>query len=140
MACILKTASVRRCWGRQPSTRRVKTYTARGLNRARQLRKSWTDAELRLWQSLRNRNVEQHKFRRQHPIGPYVVDLICLEQRLIIEVDGGQHADRIEQDMKRTAYLEAQGFRVLRFWDNDVLLQTDAVMQVIFDSLTGPSP
>ncbi len=59
---------------------------------------------------------------------------------MIVEVDGSQHADQAEYDAARTIYLEAQGFRVLRFWDNDVLLQTDAVMQVIFDSLTGPSP
>jgi very-short-patch-repair endonuclease len=118
----------------------MKKYSARGLNRARQLRKSWTDAELRLWQSLRNRGIGEHKFRRQHPIGPYVVDFVCLEQQLIIEVDGSQHIDRAEQDEKRTAYLEAQGFRVMRFWDNDVLMQTNGVMQVIFDSLTGPSP
>jgi very-short-patch-repair endonuclease len=118
----------------------VKTYTARGLKRARQLRKAWTDAELKLWSLLRNRSIAEHKFRRQHPIGPYVVDFVCLEQQLIIEVDGHQHVARALHDEKRTAYLEAQGFRVLRFWDNDVLLQTDSVMQVIFDSLTGPSP
>jgi adenine-specific DNA-methyltransferase len=118
----------------------MKKYSARGLKRARQLRRTWTDTELRLWPLLRNRSADQHKFRRQHPVGPYVVDFVCLERRLIVEVDGSQHADRIEHDASRTAYLEAQGFHVLRFWDNDVLLQTDAVMQVIFDMLTGPSP
>jgi very-short-patch-repair endonuclease len=118
----------------------VKTYTARGLDRARSLRKKWTDTELRLWQLVRNRGVGQHKFRRQHPVGPYVADFVCLEQKLIIEVDGSQHADQTKHDAARTAYLEAQGFRVLRFWDNEILLQTDSVMQVIFDALTGPSP
>ena len=118
----------------------MKAYSARGLGLARQLRQSWTDAELRLWQLLRNRSIGKHKFRRQHPVGPYVVDFICLEQKLVIEVDGSQHTDRVKQDKKRTAYLEAQGFRVIRFWDNDVLMQTESVMQAIFDSLTGPSP
>ena len=112
----------------------------RGLNRARQLRKSWTDAELRLWQLLRNRSLGKNKFRRQHPIGPYVVDFVCLEQKLVIEVDGSQHVGQAEHDTKRTAYLKTLGFRVVRFWDNDVLLQTESVMQAIFDSLTGPSP
>ena len=118
----------------------MKAYSARGLGLARQLRKSWTDAELRLWYLLRNRGLGKNKFRRQHPVGPYVVDFVCLEKKLVIEVDGSQHIDRFEQDKRRTAYLEARGFRVMRFWDNDVLKQTDGVMQVIFDSLTGPSP
>ena len=68
------------------------------------------------------------------------MDFVCPEQKLVMEVDGSQHADRSEQDKKRTAYLEAQGFRVMRFWDNEVLLQTEGVMQAIFDSLTDPSP
>ena len=113
----------------------------RKVARARQLRRSWTDAELRLWQLLRNRSVGSHKFRRQHPVGPYFVDLVCLERKLVIEVDGGQHVKRAAQDEKRTAYLKSMGFRVLRFWNNDVLTQTDSVMQVIFDALGGcPSP
>jgi adenine-specific DNA-methyltransferase len=108
---------------------------------ARQLRRSWTDAELRLWQSLRNRSVGNHKFRRQHPVGPYFVDLVCLERKLVIEVDGSQHIERAEQDKTRTAYLEGQGFRVLRFWNHDVLTQTESVLQTIYDALGGrPSP
>jgi adenine-specific DNA-methyltransferase len=118
----------------------MKSYTARKVGLARQLRKSWTDAELRLWQALRNRGVERHKFRRQHPVGPYVVDFICLEQKVVIEVDGSQHMERAAYDNKRTTYLETQGFRAIRFWDNDVLMQTESVMQAIFDTLTGPSP
>lgn len=109
----------------------MKAYSARGLGLARQLRKSWTDAELRLWQLLRNRSIGKHKFRRQHPVGRYVVDFICLEQQLVIEVDGSQHVDRDEQDKKRTVYLESQGFRVIRFWDNDVLMRTDGVKQFL---------
>ena len=68
------------------------------------------------------------------------MDFVCLEQKVVIEVDGSQHMARAEYDNKRTAYLETQGFRVMRFWDNDVLQQPENVMQAIFDSLTGPSP
>ena len=68
------------------------------------------------------------------------MDFVCLEKKLVIEADGSQHVDRAEQDKKRTAYLEAQGFRVIRFWDNDVLMQNESVMQAIYDALTGPSP
>ena len=118
----------------------MKSYSTRKVGLARQLRRSWTDAELRLWQSLRNRSVGKDKFRRQHPVGPYFVDLVCLEQKLVIEADGSQHIDRAEQDAKRTLFLEAQGYRVIRFWDNDVLMRTESVMQTIYDSLTAPSP
>jgi very-short-patch-repair endonuclease len=119
----------------------MKSYAARGVRLARQLRKSWTDAELRLWQALRNRSVEQYKFKRQHPIGSYVVNFVCLGKKVVIEVDGSQHIEQVKYDNNRTAHLEAQGFRVLRFWNNDVLTKTDSVMQVIFDALGGrPSP
>ncbi|MHC1744397.1 MAG: endonuclease domain-containing protein [Syntrophobacteraceae bacterium] len=84
--------------------------------RARQLRKSQTDAEKLLWRLLRNRQLCDCKFRRQHPIGPYIVDLVCQERWLILELDGGQHAIRARQDSERSAYLESRGFRVLRFW------------------------
>jgi len=117
----------------------MKSYSARKVGLARELRKSWTDAELKLWQSLRNRSVGTYKFRRRHPVGSYIVDFVCLEQRLGIEVDGSQHMDRAEQDLQRTSFLESQGYRVVRFWDNDVLLRTESVMQKIFVSLTGPS-
>jgi very-short-patch-repair endonuclease len=94
-----------------------------------------------LWRLLRNRGVAHHKFRRQHPVGPYFVDLICLESKLVIEVDGGQHVEQTAYDEQRTQYLEGLGFRVIRFWNHDVLTRTDSVMQVIFDALGGrPSP
>jgi len=119
----------------------MKGYSSTARNRARRMRKSFTDAELRLWQLLRNRNPKAFKFRRQHPLGPYIVDFICLEHRLVIEVDGGQHQEQLTYDSKRTGDLEAAGYRVLRFWDNDVLLKTDDVMQVIFKVLqASPSP
>jgi len=88
---------------------------------AQKLRKNQTDAEKRLWQHLRNRQILNYKFRRQHTMGPYVVDFICIEKGLIIEVDGSQHFDQQIYDLKRTTYLEGQGFLVLRFWNNDVL-------------------
>jgi len=119
----------------------MKGYSTLGRNQARKLRRTFTDAELRLWLLLRRRNLKDFKFRRQHPLGPYIVDFICLEHRLVIEVDGSQHQEQIPYDSKRTGDLEAAGYRVLRFWDNDVLLKTDDVMQVIYQALqTTPHP
>ncbi|MGH7164602.1 MAG: endonuclease domain-containing protein, partial [Nitrospiraceae bacterium] len=83
---------------------------------ARQLRKNLTDAEQRLWRHLRLRQANGQKIRRQQPIGPYIADFVCFERTLIVEVDGGQHADSQCDDSNRTAWLEAQGFHVLRFW------------------------
>jgi very-short-patch-repair endonuclease len=119
----------------------MKGYSSTSRNRARRMRNSFTDAELRLWQLLRNRNLKAFKFRRQHPLGPYIADFICLDQRLVIEVDGGQHQQQTRYDSKRTDDLEAAGYRVLRFWDNDVLLHTDDVMQAIYNALhVAPHP
>src|SRR3970282_1842057 len=119
----------------------MKGYSSTSRNRARRMRNSFTDAELRLWQLLRNRNLKAFKFRRQLPLGPYIADFICLDQRLVIEVDGGQHQQQTRYDSKRTDDLEAAGYRVLRFWDNDVLLHTDDVMQAIYNALHGaPHP
>jgi very-short-patch-repair endonuclease len=119
----------------------MKGYSAPGRDRARTLRRTFTDAELRLWQLSRGRYLKQSKFRRQHPPGPYVVDFLCIEQRLVIEVDGGQHQVQKSYDSKRTDDLEAAGYRVLRFWNNDVLLKTDDVMQVIHEALlVSPHP
>ncbi len=88
---------------------------------ARTLRKASTDAEAKLWQGLRARQLNGYKFRRQVPMGNYVADFVCLEARLIVEVDGGQHAERSDYDEARTDWLHAQGFCVLRFWNNEVL-------------------
>jgi len=107
---------------------------------ARELRKRQTDAERWLWQRVRNRELAGFKFRRQHPIGPYFVDFVCIEKKLIIEVDGGQHAVSLEPDSKRTEYLIEKGYRVLRFWDNEVLREGESVLQVIFSSLTEGTP
>ena len=83
--------------------------------KARELRKNLTDAERMLWAALRLRQIEGYKFRRQRPIGPYIVDFVCLEKSLVIEVDGGQHEGQLVHDTSRDAWLESQGYRVLRF-------------------------
>ncbi|MGD0210403.1 MAG: endonuclease domain-containing protein [Desulfomonilia bacterium] len=110
------------------------------INRARALRKGMTDAERLLWRHLRNREVDGCKFRRQHPLGPFIVDFVCIERGLIIELDGGQHAFSLTRDEKRTRYLEAKGYRVLRFWNNDVLKEAEAVFITIQQALSTPSP
>ncbi|MDZ7832457.1 MAG: endonuclease domain-containing protein [Desulfobacterales bacterium] len=111
--------------------------------RARNLRKNQTDAEKCLWRYLRNRGLKNHKFRRQHPVGPYIADFACVEKGLIVELDGGQHALQAEDDAGRTAYLQSRGFQVLRFWNNQVLTETAAVLEMIVAVLEGsntPSP
>jgi len=97
---------------------------------ARQLRHRQTDAEIRLWAELRKLRSNGIKYRRQHPIGNYIVDFVCLEEKLIIEVDGGQHnlESEITKDESRTKWLESEGYRVLRFWNNDVLTNIDGVI------------
>jgi len=110
--------------------------------RARYLRKNMTDAERVLWMHLRDRRLDEYKFRRQHPIGHYIVDFVCLIEKLIIEVDGGQHAIESDGDERRTNYLNEKGYRVIRFWNNEVLLETDAVLdEILFQLKTkDPSP
>ena len=103
---------------------------------ARHLRRTMTDAEREIWHHLRNRAFMGHKFRRQHPIGPYIVDFACPERRLVVELDGGQHD--VSKDAGRTHHLQAIGFKVLRFWNNDVFRQQDTVLAMIFDALSSP--
>ena len=110
------------------------------LRFARALRQGQTDAESRLWAMLRHRRLGGWKFRRQHPIPPYVADFYCDEARLVIELDGSQHAAAVEHDDRRTRYLQARGLRVLRFWNNEVLTQTEAVLEHIWKTLHEPSP
>ncbi len=108
---------------------------------ARRLRKNMTDEERRLWWELRHRQMEGCKFRRQAPIGPYIADFVCFERKLIIELDGGQHAEQIEEDAKRTKWLGEQGFTVLRFWNHQVLEELDGVLEVIWRVVaSSPSP
>lgn len=101
------------------------------IARARQLRRDLTDAERRLWSRLRYLQFNGLRFRRQAPIGPYIADFVCFSERLVIEVDGGQHAVRKHHDALRTAWLKTQGFRVMRFWNNDVLRNTNGVLETI---------
>ena len=104
------------------------------------LRKNQTDAETRLWYYLRNRRLDGCKFRRQHILQGYIVDFVCLEHKLIIELDGRQHATQRAYDEKRTQKLQQEGFRVLRFWNNDVLNNIEGVWEVISNSLNTPHP
>ena len=99
--------------------------------RAAALRKSQTDAESLLWYRLRNRQLLDLKFRRQRPIGKYIAEFACLEIGLVIELDGGQHLEQVAYDTHREREMEALGFRTLRFWDHEVLKETDAVMEKI---------
>ena len=103
---------------------------------ARKLRSNSTDAELKLWSALKNRQLGNFKFRRQGPIGKYIVDFVCLEKCLIIEVDGGQHMEKSLVDGERTAWLQSQGYRVVRFWNDQVLKETDAVLDEILRCLS----
>jgi len=105
--------------------------------RARQLRGNSTDAERRLWSKLRRKQLDGFRFRRQSPIGSYYVDFICLEKRLAVEIDGGQHAIQQDADAKRTRWLEGEGYRVIRFWNNDVLGNLDGVLESIRRALIG---
>ena len=98
---------------------------------ARKLRKESTAVEMKLWHYLRNRRFLKLKFRRQYPIGSYIVDFICLEKKIIIEVDGSQHIEQQAYDAIRTNYLESFGFKVLRFWNNEVNANIYEVLEVI---------
>ena len=109
------------------------------IENARKLRKSMTDAERALWRLFRDRRMQGWRFRRQEPIGRYIVDFVCFEARLVIEIDGGQHFES-ETDKKRDAYLQSQGFHVLRFWNNDVLSNPDGVYRTIMTALTRCAP
>jgi len=107
---------------------------------AKQLRRNQTDVEKKLWYRLRNRQINGCKFRRQHQIGKYVVDFACPEMKLVVELDGGQHAEQLELDASRTEFLAQQGYRVLRAWNNQVVENIDGVLEAIRLELERPSP
>ena len=101
-------------------------------NRARSLRQNQTDVEHLLWQKLRNRQLVNVKFRRQFPIDPFIVDFACLELKLIIELDGSQHFDQAHYDNERSLYLAQRGFKVIRFWNNEVINNIEGVLEKIY--------
>jgi very-short-patch-repair endonuclease len=102
---------------------------------AREMRGRMTDAEALLWMLLRNRRIAGAKFRRQHPVGRYILDFYCDEKKLGIELDGGQHGEATGYDQQRDSWLQTQGIRILRFWNNQMLAETEAVMEAIYQAL-----
>jgi adenine-specific DNA-methyltransferase len=105
------------------------------------LRASMTDAEKKLWRHLRAEQLDGHHFRKQVPIGPYITDFACLKAHLVIELDGGQHDEGAAKDARRTRWLNAEGYRVIRFWNNDVLQNTEGVLELIKQALAeAPRP
>ena len=130
--------------GRSPQSRRWgairRGYTQRTLTTAQTLRRKRTDAEGLLWHYLRNNQLDGHRFRREHPIGPYIVDFACLARKILIELDGSQHAERQDDDKKRDAFLRAQGYRVLRFWNNEVFENCFGVLERVYEAVTENPP
>ena len=108
--------------------------------KAQELRQHSTDAELALWKRLRNRQLAGCKFRRQVPIGKYIVDFVCFERKIAIEVDGGHHQEQVSSDTIRATWLESEGFQVLRFWNHEVLADTEAVQEALLVALQENSP
>lgn len=106
---------------------------------AREMRSGMTDAEALLWKLLRNRRLAAAKFRRQHPMGRYILDFYCVEKKLCIELDGGQHGEAIAYDQLRDQWLQGQGIRILRFWNNQMLMETEGVLEMIYQALLADS-
>jgi len=118
-----------------PNDKEVTMYLR---NNARQLRTRSTQAERRFWSRVRAYRLDGHKFKRQEPIGPYIVDFVCFESKVIVELDGGQHHGN-EEDKLRDAWLQNEGFSVLRFWNNDVLSNTDGVIESVLRTINSIS-
>jgi very-short-patch-repair endonuclease len=124
------------CDERRQSIEEKKMVTQKILqDRARFLRKKNTDPEYFLWCYLRGRRFEKYKFRRQRPIGNYIVDFVCLWKKLIIEIDGDQHAIQKNYDDKRTAFLQDRGYKVIRFWNGEILTEIKNVLDTIWYTL-----
>ncbi len=115
-------------------------YPLNQKTHARKLRREITDAEKKLWAQLRDRQLCGAKFRRQHPMGPFITDFCCVERGIVVELDGGQHAEQSAADQARTDFLESRGYRVLRFWNNDVLTNLEACLERISAELKSPHP
>jgi len=108
---------------------------------AKAMRHQPTSAEAAIWTALRGARLQGFKFKRQQPIGAYIVDFVCFEHSLIIEIDGGQHGDEVPKDQARSDWLQSQGFRVMRFWNNEVIERKDDVLESIIRALREyPSP
>lgn len=107
---------------------------------SRELRKRSTETESYLWRYLRDRRLDAFKFRRQQPIGSYIVDFVNIERKVVVELDGGQHATDVAYDKRRDAWLESEGYRVLRFWDNEVFNNIEGVLETIRHALLTPHP
>jgi very-short-patch-repair endonuclease len=106
--------------------------------RARELRRDQTEAESLLWRAIRGEQLGGHKFRRQQTIGAYIVDFVNLDAKLVLELDGGQHAEAVDYDAKRDTWLISEGYRVLRFWNNDVFENLQGVLATILTALSPP--
>ena len=134
----------RQAKGASPQSRRWgvirRGYRQRTLATAQTLRRNRTDAEGLLWRYLRHNQLNGHRFCRQHPIGPYIIDFACLARKVLIELDGSQHAERQDDDKKRDAFLRAQGYRVLRFWNNDVFENCFGVLERIYEAVMEHPP
>ena len=130
--------------GRSPQSSRwgeiKRSYTPQTLEKARTLRQDHTDPEELLWHYLRNKQLDGYKFRRQQPIGPYVVDFACMSRKLVIELDDGQHAEQHNYDKKRDNYLRGKGYRILRFWNDEVFQNCMDVLEAVYQALVGPPP
>ncbi len=109
-------------------------------NIAKMLRKRSANAEILLWQKLRNKQLEGYKFLRQQPVGPYIVDFVNFDKRIVIELDGGQHTMEEDRDKKINAWLKAEGFHILRFWNNELFENLEGILEVIRKRLLSPSP
>ena len=143
---LLRVVGRGKGWGASVATSEEFKKVDTRVPRARKLRRDMTDAERKLWWHLRRLPIEHSHFRRQATIGPFFADFACHERRLIIEVDGAQHnePENVTRDAERSAYLQSQGYRVLRFWNNDVLKNINSVMEAILAAMhqyvAGPPP
>ena len=118
--------------------RRIKEETT---SNARSLRSNMTDAERILWHAIRGRPLHNYRFRRQHPIGPYIADFACLDKKCVLELDDGQHQNQVTHDEYRTLFLQGQGWQVLRFWNHDVLNNLEGVLLTVVATLAAlPQP
>ena len=127
----------RKCLSRRNSAKYAHMAYEPTLSRdtARTLRANATEAEQKLWSRLRKRQLHGFQFRRQYSIGPYFADFFCLKAKLVIEVDGSQHSDQVEQDERRSEFLRTKGYRVLRFWNFEVISDVDSVVERIAEVL-----